>query len=110
MRGMTLAARLGVLYLVTAGGLAVVLPARADGAASCIRSWGETRYGALAYNHIVHIANACEATADCSVITDVNPTAQQVSVEGGSSIEVTTFMGSPARTFKPNVQCTMRQQ
>jgi hypothetical protein len=90
--------------------LASARPAAADAAANrCIRFWGETRYGALAYNHIVHVANSCDATADCAVSTDVNPEPQEVAVEGNTSIEVVTFMGSPARVFKPSVKCTMRQ-
>jgi streptogramin lyase len=74
---------------------------------SCIRFWGEVRYGALAYNHIVHIANSCDAEAECVVSTDVNPEEQKVSVGGKSEVQVTTFLGSPARTFKPHVSCTM---
>jgi hypothetical protein len=102
--------RFAFTFLALALLLASTRTATADAAANtCIRFWGETRYGALAYNHIVHVANSCEATADCSVSTDVNPEPQQVAVEGGTSIEVVTFMGSPARTFKPSVKCTMRK-
>jgi hypothetical protein len=100
-------AALALVTLAVAGASA---SASAEGTqASCIKFWGETRYGALAYNHIVHIANSCAATADCSVSTDVNPEAQQIAIEGNSSVEVMTFMGSPSRTFKPKVTCTMRQ-
>jgi hypothetical protein len=79
----------------------------AEAADSCIRYWGEVRYGALAYNHIVHIANSCTADAECVVSTDVNPDEQRVTVGGKSEVLVTTFLGSPARTFKPKVACSM---
>ncbi len=97
------------LALGTLAFLALAPGARADNQASCIRFWGETRYGALAYNHVVHVANSCEEAADCTVSTDVNPAPQQVVVEGGSSVEVMTFLGSPARTFKPAVKCSLRE-
>jgi hypothetical protein len=75
---------------------------------SCIKFWGEVRYGALGYNHLVHVANACQAAAECIVSTDVNPDEQKVTVNGKSEEVVTTFMGSPARAFAPRVKCTMR--
>jgi hypothetical protein len=107
---MRIASTLVVLVLVTLTVLATAPNASAgDTQASCIKFWGETRYGAMAYNHIVHVANSCTVTADCAVSTDVNPEPQQLEVSGQSSVEVMTFMGSPARTFKPNVKCTMRK-
>ena len=83
--------------------------AHAQSADSCIKSWPETRYGALAYNHVVHVSNSCDPDADCAVSTDVNPEPQKVVVPGHKEIEVMTFIGSPAREFKPNVKCTMRK-
>lgn len=80
----------------------------AEAADSCIRYWGEVRYGALGYNHIVHLANSCTAEAECVVSTDVNPDEQRVTVGAKSEVLVTTFLGSPARTFKPKVACSMR--
>jgi hypothetical protein len=62
----------------------------------------------MAYNHIVHVNNSCDREADCAVSTDVNPDPQKVEVPGHSEIQVMTFMGSPSRVFKPNVQCVMR--
>ena len=90
---------------------AVLAPrtATAESADSCIKYWGEARYGALAYNHLVHIANSCSVPADCVVSTDVNPEPQQAEVEVKSEVVVTTFMVSPARTFTPHVKCTMRR-
>ena len=74
---------------------------------SCIRFWGEARYAALGYNHLVHVANSCSAGADCVVSTDVSPAEQKVAVGGKSEAVVNTFIGSPARTFTPHVKCTM---
>jgi hypothetical protein len=87
---------------------AIAPRAAAEGSAdSCVRYWGEARYGALGYNHIVHIANSCVAAAECVVSTDVNPDEQRVMVAGRSEALVSTFLGSPARTFTPRVKCTM---
>jgi hypothetical protein len=89
--------------------LAISSPdAAAQSADACVRFWGEARYGALGYNHVVHLANSCSAEAECVVFTDVNPEEQKVSVGGKSQALVTTFLGSPARTFKPHVKCVMR--
>ena len=82
--------------------------AAADSPDSCVRYWGEARYGALGYNHIVHIKNSCAAPAECVVSTDVNPDEQKVLVAGRSEALVSTFLGSPARTFTPHVKCVMR--
>jgi hypothetical protein len=86
------------------------LASAASPADKCIRYWGEARYAALGYNHLVHVANVCAASADCVVSTDVNPQEQNVGVGGKSEIIVNTFVGSPARTFTPRVKCTMREE
>ena len=83
--------------------------AAAGGPDLCIKFRGEVRYGALGYNHLVHITNTCAVAADCSVTTDVNPEAQAAEVGARSEVVVTTFLGSPARTFTPSVKCTMRR-
>jgi hypothetical protein len=83
------------------------LAVAAPSADKCIKFWAEARYGALAWNHLVHVANICPAAAECAVSTDVNPEPQQVAVAGNTEVIVSTFMGSPARTFTPRVKCTM---
>jgi hypothetical protein len=99
----------GSLGLVVSLALALSSHAAAGQRADkCIRYWDEVRYGALAFNHIVHVANSCPAVADCVVSTDVNPEPQDVEVGGHSEVEVVTFIGSPARTFQSRVKCTMR--
>ena len=95
--------------VVVALALAVAHGSRAaDSADTCVRFWAEAHYGALGYNHLVHVANSCSADAECDVSTDVNPDAQKVTVAAKSETVVTTFMGSPARAFKPRVKCVMR--
>jgi hypothetical protein len=104
-----------VLPLLLALGLTVALtpvapPASAPTPADkCVKYWGEARYAALGYNHLVHVANACAVAADCVVSTDVNPEPQSVTVGGRSEVIVSTFLGSPARTFAPRVKCVMRE-
>jgi hypothetical protein len=105
--------RSGVL-LLGLGLLVFPLLAARDAAADakadvCIKFHGEARYGGLGYNHLVHITNSCAVAADCTVSTDVNPQAQEAEVAAKSEIVVSTFLGSPARTFTPSVKCTMRQ-
>ena len=100
-----------LLSLLPLAALAVAFApaARAQSSDTCIKAWPETRYGAMAYNHIVHLANSCDPDADCQVSTDVNPDVQKVTVAGHGSLEIMTYMGSPSRTFRPNVQCTMHK-
>jgi hypothetical protein len=100
-----------VAFAVLAACAAALSPGSvAEAQSSCLRSWPEARFGAMAYNHIVHIANSCTQDADCDVSTDVNPEVQKVTVASHSEVQVMTFLGSPARTFKPNVRCVMRAE
>jgi hypothetical protein len=99
------------LVVLAALGLALSAapPASADGkeVAKCIKVSHEARYRGLGYNHVVIVSNVCARAADCRVSTDVNPEPQDVSVAGGSQVEVVTFLGSPARDFTPRVTCAM---
>jgi hypothetical protein len=87
----------------------VLLPitALAQQQPECVRFEGTARWGADGYNHIVRIENNCARAASCSVSTDVNPQVQVVNVPAGQSIEIVTFLGSPASRFTPNVVCTL---
>ena len=76
---------------------------------SCIKYWGEVRFGGMGYNHLVHVANSCSRTADCLVSTDVNPSAQTVEVPANSEVIANTVLDSPARRFTPHVTCAMRK-
>jgi hypothetical protein len=96
--------------VVLAVGLLTTLAFASDDntAEKCIRSSPEARYRGLGYNHIVHVSNVCKVSAECDVSTDVNPQPTHVTVAGGEKVEVSTFLGSPARVFVPNVVCVMQ--
>ena len=47
----------------------------------------------------------CKKPVSCSVKTDVNPKAQQVSLAVGEKKSVVTWRGSPAYAFTPDVTC-----
>jgi hypothetical protein len=101
---------LGLAAILGAGLALSAAPAQAtpDAAAACIKVSPEARYRGLGYNHIVHVTDICKADAECDVSTDVNPQPTHVSVPAGSAVEVTTFLGSPARVFVPKVVCVMQ--
>lgn len=83
--------------------------AQADGdmQRECISYWGEARFGGVGFNHIVHIANRCETTAVCDVSTDIAPTPRTVTVPGGRTVQVVTYLDSPSSKFTPHVTCAM---
>ncbi len=74
---------------------------------ACISVGTESRYVPYGYNHIVLLKNGCSKAATCTVSTDVNPQASSVDVAAASSVEVLTFTGSPARTFRARVTCKL---
>jgi hypothetical protein len=98
--------------LVTAGLAVAVLPLDASAAGNtakeCIAFSGEARFGGVGFTHIVHITNKCTPSAVCAVSTDVVPTPQSVTVPGNKSIEVVTYLDSPASKFTPHVACEMK--
>lgn len=71
----------------------------------CVQVSAQAMYRAYGYDHIVVIANGCEAAMRCSVVTNVNPQAAVVVVSPGKSEDVVTFRGSPAREFQADVSC-----
>ncbi len=75
---------------------------------ACIAVSTESRYVPWGYNHVVILRNGCSKNATCTVSTDVNPQAQVVDVASGATVEVVTFMGSPAYTFVARVSCRLR--
>jgi hypothetical protein len=89
--------------------LAVPHGLRADAmsgkAAGCVDYHGEARYLGFGYNHIVTLKSSCKVAMTCSVKTDVNPEASSVDLAPGEETSVTTWAGSPARVFTPNVSC-----
>lgn len=79
------------------------------GQPNCIDVRGEVRYGAIGYDHIVHLKNVCEETYHCQVRTDVNPEPIVAIVPPHLEVEVVTFRGSPARVFVPYVTCALEK-
>ena len=80
-------------------------PPLAQEGPACVTFSTEARFVGLAYNHIVHIANGCGVPKSCTVATNVNPQPQAVTVPSGSTVDVVTFIGSPASTFTASVLC-----
>lgn len=95
---------LGALLLALAGGDAGAAPALP----ACIAVTTEARYVPFGYNHIVVLRNGCSKPAMCTVATDVAPQPQTVEVPASSTVEVLTFMSSPAQTFVARVTCKLR--
>jgi hypothetical protein len=98
-------------------GLGVVLAVphglRADAmsgkAAGCVDFHGDARYLGFGYNHIVTLKSSCKVAMTCSVKTDVNPEPTSVDIAPGEETSVTTWQGSPARVFTPNVTCAAKR-
>ncbi|MCC7541899.1 MAG: hypothetical protein IT379_37110 [Deltaproteobacteria bacterium] len=74
---------------------------------ACVRAAGEARYRVVGYDHLVRVENTCDRRARCEVWTDVNTTRVAVALAPTQSTEVVTFSESPARTFRPTVECTL---
>ena len=85
-----------------------VAAAAGDTAKDCISFYGEARFGGVGFTHVVHVTNKCAANAVCAVSTDVAPTPQSVTVPGNKSVEVVTYLDSPASKFTPHVTCEMK--
>jgi len=106
---MTKAAARSVLTALLA--LALGLPALAqeegpNDIRDCYAISGETRYGAIAFKHIVVVTNRCDLTLQCEVWTDVDPSPRQsLTVGPKSSGEVIVRANSPSRAFKAFGEC-----
>src|SRR5262245_21470995 len=74
-------------------------------APACLSVSTSARYGAVGYNHVVTLRSACSKTLDCSVTTNVNPTPTSATVKPKETVEVVTFLGSPAYSFTADVRC-----
>ena len=75
---------------------------------TCVRVRTESRYVPAGYNHVVILTNACKEVAECTVSTDVNPEPQRATVKPSETVEVLTFMASPASVFTAKVSCVAR--
>ena len=73
---------------------------------NCFSVYGEARYGAFAYKHVVVVTNRCDITLQCEVWTDVDPTPKHsLTVGPKGSGEVIVRNNSPARSFKAYGEC-----
>ena len=99
--------QLYAILLLASGLLApAAATASAARAPACVRAWGEARPRYPGYDHVVHLTNTCSVKASCTVSTNVNPQAIVATVPPRSTIELLTFMSSPAREFAIRVECT----
>ncbi len=100
--------KVALLGLVLAG-LAVPPVGRAESAdeiKNCYMVYGEARYGAFAYKHVVIVKNRCDITLQCEVWTDVDPEPKQPLTVGPKATgEVIVRNNSPARGFKAFGEC-----
>jgi hypothetical protein len=87
---------------------AVDAPGLGGAVPACITWWTEARYRPFGYDHIVHLKSACTRPADCTISTNVNPEVKRVLVPVAASVEVYTFLMSPAREFTAYVECKLR--
>lgn len=71
----------------------------------CVTGEGQAMFTGYGYRHSVHIANRCDYAVECTVFTDVNPQVQSAHVAPGASVDVATYLSSPARTFVSHVDC-----
>ena len=55
-----------------------------------------------------HAATSGGRPRASTAATDVNPAVQRVVAPARRSVEVVTFIGSPARVFSPKVSCELR--
>lgn len=106
------AARIGAALFVAMVGLAASAAAEDAGAPSglpaCISVGTDARYVPYGYNHVVILKSGCSKAATCSVATDVNPQPVTAELAAGATVEVLTFSGSPAQTFRARVTCALR--
>ena len=71
----------------------------------CLHASALARFGAMAYDHWVHVENTCATTVRCTVSTDVNPVPTTLELTPGQQRDVATFHGSPASAFVATVSC-----
>lgn len=71
----------------------------------CVEVTAEARHSGIGYNHLVHLANECTFSVECSVRTNVNEKPQHVTVPSKEKKTVVTWRNSPAREFTPYVSC-----
>ncbi|MBI5513455.1 MAG: hypothetical protein HY909_06770 [Deltaproteobacteria bacterium] len=95
---------LGCLFLVP-GALSADPPAEGRRPPCVAVRWSPFLAGEGLYNHLVWVRNGCADSLQCEVRSDVNPQPQRATVRPGEEVLVNTFLNSPARGFRPRVDC-----
>ena len=72
---------------------------------TCAYAWPELRQKRDAYDHVVHVQNACQTAITCDVSTDANPNPIRIGVPATEGREVVTARGTAVRKFEPRVDC-----
>jgi hypothetical protein len=96
-----------VVIAANATAMPVGVHASNAGVPACIAVRPESRYVPYGYNHVVVLTSGCGRDATCSVATDVKPMPIVVDVRAGATVEVLTFMSSPASSFVARVACVL---
>ncbi len=99
---------LAIFALVAPASRAEKKPKPAPVPAKCVAWHTEVRARAYGYDHFVVLTSSCTKSATCVVSTDVNPAPQTAEVAAGETVEVATFLGSPASSFTATVDCTLK--
>jgi len=104
-----------VRQVLAAGAFAVIASASTPSVAeesvpSCISWSASTRYRGIGYDHLVTLTSRCEPVVDCEIWTNVNPDKQRAEVPPGETVEVVTFVASPASEFQAHVACVLRSK
>ena len=93
---------MALVALVGPFGLSHAEPGRTP---ACVQVWPETRYRDDGYDHIIHLSNACQASAICLAASNITPTPVRVEIKPGENMEVLILRDSSAREFTPQVEC-----
>ncbi len=99
--------RAALVVAVVVLGIAGAAPARADKMPACVHWWQQVVAAGFGYNHVVGIDNGCDKPVACVITTDVAPDPLKATVPGKQKVELVTFRGSPASTFKAKVECSL---
>ena len=93
---------------VTMGAPLGAAPSSAPKPPACVKWSTQVVSTAAGHNHVVAIENGCERPAACVVSTDVAPDPIQATVQPRQRVELVTYRGSPASTFRAKVECTLQ--
>ena len=72
----------------------------------CIEITTRTTRGPTGFNHLVKLTSSCKQTMKCKVTTSANKSGVSATVPAGGSVEVNTFLNSPASSFSASADCT----